>query len=61
MNINEIRRAVRIIKGQIPVEVSGNVNLENIRKIAKTGVNMISVGRLTHSAPAFDMSLKIIY
>ena len=61
MNINEIRRAVKIIKGQVPVEVSGNVSLENIRNIAKTGVNMISVGRLTHSAPAFDMSLKIIY
>jgi nicotinate-nucleotide pyrophosphorylase (carboxylating) len=44
----------------IPLEVSGGINLENVRSYAETGVNFISVGALTHSAPAVDMSLRVV-
>lgn len=46
--------------GKIKLEASGRVNLNNVRRIAKTGVDFISVGSLTHSAPAVDFSLEII-
>ena len=59
MTVEEIRKAVVRIDGKIPVEVSGNVTLSNIRTIAETGVDFISVGSLTHSAPAADISLTI--
>jgi nicotinate-nucleotide pyrophosphorylase (carboxylating) len=42
------------------LEVSGGVSLENIRAITRTGVDRISIGRLTHSAPALDLSLKVL-
>jgi nicotinate-nucleotide pyrophosphorylase (carboxylating) len=45
---------------RIPLEASGGINLENIRAYAETGVDFISVGALTHSAPAVDMSLRIV-
>jgi len=51
--------AVQIIKGQALVEASGNVTLDTIRAIAETGVDFISSGSLTHSAPAVDISMKI--
>lgn len=63
MKIDEIREAVKMVRKsgkKIILEVSGNVNLENIRSIAETGVDLISVGMLTHSAPAADISMKII-
>jgi len=44
----------------IPLEVSGGINLENVRAYAETGVNFISVGALTHSAPAVDMSMRVV-
>ncbi len=59
MNIDEIRRAVGIVRGKALIEVSGNVNLSNVRDIASTGVDFISIGALTHSAPAVDMSIEI--
>lgn len=62
MSADNMRKAVHIIRSQRPdviIEASGNVNLENVRKIAETGVDVISVGALTHSAPAADVSLKI--
>jgi len=75
MSIKDIRKAV-MIKNQKPppkadlpiaeetrnqkLEVSGNINLTNVRKIAQTGVDMISIGSLTHSAKAIDMSLKVL-
>ncbi len=52
---------VSIVKtphGSVKLEVSGNVNLENIGRLSATGVDLISVGKITHSAPAFDFSLK---
>jgi nicotinate-nucleotide pyrophosphorylase (carboxylating) len=51
--------AVRRIAGRAVVEASGGVNLASVRAIAETGVDLISVGALTHSAPAVDISLKI--
>lgn len=50
-------QAVKMIAGRCPTEASGNVNLETIRAIAETGVTFISVGRLTHSAPAVNLGL----
>ncbi len=54
-----MREAVRLIAGRALVEASGNVSLNTIRAIAETGVDYISAGSLTHSAPAADISMKI--
>jgi nicotinate-nucleotide pyrophosphorylase (carboxylating) len=51
--------AVRLIDGRVPVEASGNVTLATVRQIAETGVDFISVGALTHSVAAADISLLI--
>jgi len=59
MSISQIRKAVRINGGQASLEVSGGVKLENVREIAKTGVDFISVGTITHSAPALDIGIEI--
>jgi nicotinate-nucleotide pyrophosphorylase (carboxylating) len=60
MSIPDMKKAVKIAKGKAILEASGNVNLENIRSIAETGVDIISVGALTHSARAVDISMKIV-
>lgn len=52
-----LREAVALVTGRVPLEASGGVNLETIRAIAETGVNYISVGRITQSAPAVDIGL----
>jgi len=52
-----LREAVELVAGRVPLEASGGVNLETIRGIAETGVNYISVGRITQSAPAVDIGL----
>jgi nicotinate-nucleotide pyrophosphorylase (carboxylating) len=52
-----LKQALEIVGGKIPCEASGGVNLETIRAIAETGVDFISVGRLTQSAPAVDIGL----
>jgi nicotinate-nucleotide pyrophosphorylase (carboxylating) len=57
MSVGDMRRAVGIIAGQAIVEASGGVTLETAHAIAETGVDIISIGRLTHSAPALDISL----
>jgi nicotinate-nucleotide pyrophosphorylase (carboxylating) len=59
MPIPKIKLAVNLIREQALIEVSGGVNLNTVRAITKTGVDMISVGALTHSAPALDISLEI--
>ena len=59
MSVDEMREAVRVAAGRTPLEASGNVTLENVAEIAATGVDFISVGALTHSAPALDISLKL--
>jgi len=59
MGLDEMRQAVALINHKAIVEASGGVNLDNIRTIAETGVDWISVGALTHSARALDISLEI--
>lgn len=59
MGLERLREAVDAIGGRAKVEVSGGVTLENIREIAELGVDRISVGALTHSAPALDVALEI--
>lgn len=59
MTCDEMRQAVEIVGGKIPLEASGNVNLDTITDIAETGVTFISVGALTHSARAVDLSMMI--
>ncbi|MGE5804792.1 MAG: nicotinate-nucleotide diphosphorylase (carboxylating), partial [Ignavibacteria bacterium] len=54
-----MREAVKIISGKCLTEASGMVNLDNVKEIAETGVDFISVGFLTHSVKALDISLKI--
>jgi len=57
MKLDILREAVKIVGGRVPLEASGGVNLDTIRGIAETGVNFISVGRITQSAPAVDIGL----
>jgi nicotinate-nucleotide pyrophosphorylase (carboxylating) len=59
MDLNEMRRAVEVTAGRVPLEASGNVTLENVAAIAATGVDYISVGALTHSVKALDISLEV--
>lgn len=61
MNLKTLRKVVKLCrKAGIITEASGGVNLQNVRLIAKTGVDYISIGALTHSAPALDISLKVV-
>ena len=57
--IDEMKKAVKIINGKCKVEASGGVNLDTVKTIAETGVDFISVGALTHSVKALDISLEI--
>jgi nicotinate-nucleotide pyrophosphorylase (carboxylating) len=62
MSVGDVKRAVeRCLKAEcrIPLEVSGGITLENVRAYAETGVNFISVGTITHSAKAADMSIRL--
>ncbi len=60
MDLATLHQAVLIGNNRVPLEASGGVTLENVRQIAETGVNYISVGALTHSSPGLDISLEII-
>jgi nicotinate-nucleotide pyrophosphorylase (carboxylating) len=57
MDPAQLREAVRLVAGRVPLEASGGVTLQTIRSLAETGVNFISVGRITQSAPAVDIGL----
>jgi len=59
MNLEQMRQAVTLINHRAIVEASGGVNLDTIRAIAETGVDWVSVGALTHSAGALDISMKL--
>jgi nicotinate-nucleotide pyrophosphorylase (carboxylating) len=59
MTLETMRAAVTQVAGRSKLEASGNVTLANVRRIAGTGVDFISVGALTHSAKVFDLSLKL--
>ena len=54
-----MREAVQIIDGRAKTEASGGITLETIAEVAKTGVDIISLGALTHSVKAFDISMKM--
>lgn len=57
MSIDEMREAVALVQGRVELEASGKITLENVREVAGTGVDFISIGALTHSAKALDLSL----
>jgi nicotinate-nucleotide pyrophosphorylase (carboxylating) len=57
MDLPTLRRAVELVAGRVPLEASGGVRLDTIRGIAETGVDFISVGRITQSAPAVDIGM----
>jgi nicotinate-nucleotide pyrophosphorylase (carboxylating) len=59
MALEDIRRACQIAAGRVQIEVSGNVTIATVGEIARTGVDLISVGELTHSARAADLSMRI--
>ena len=58
MTVETMREAVAVTGRRAKLEASGNITLQNVRAVAETGVDFISVGSLTHSAPVFDVSLK---
>ena len=58
MNLEMMKRAVKLVSGKVEVEASGNMKLNRIPEVAATGVDFISVGELTHSVKAFDFSLQ---
>ena len=59
MSIKSLKQGVKISNKQYETEASGNISLETVKSIAATGVNRISVGSITHSAPAVDLKLEI--
>lgn len=59
MSVEDMRRAVALVAGRAKLEASGGVSLATVRAIAETGVDFVSVGSLTHSAPALDLSLEV--
>ena len=60
MNIKNLKTGVKIAKKYYETEASGNINLKNVKKVAATGVSRISVGAITHSAPAIDLKFEIL-
>ena len=59
MSLEEMRRSVEVVNGRAVIEASGGIDLENVRAVAETGVDIISIGALTHSVKALDMSLDL--
>jgi len=59
MNTKSLKAGVRLAKKYYKTEASGNINLNTVKNISKTGVDRISVGAITHSAPALDLKLQI--
>jgi nicotinate-nucleotide pyrophosphorylase (carboxylating) len=60
MSLDTMREAVQMVDGRAKLEASGNVSLENVLEVARTGVHFISVGALTHSPRVFDVSLEFV-
>lgn len=60
MTVDQVRKCVALVAGLVPLEVSGNISLDNVRAYAETGVTWISVGALTHSVRALDLSLQVM-
>jgi nicotinate-nucleotide pyrophosphorylase (carboxylating) len=60
MDDEQVRRAVELVAGRIPIEVSGGITPERLPRLARLGVDFVSMGALTHSARAMDLSLEIV-
>ncbi len=60
MDLDTMKEAVKMAKGKALIEASGGITLEKVREIAQTGVDLISVGALTHSVKALDISMEIV-
>jgi nicotinate-nucleotide pyrophosphorylase (carboxylating) len=60
MSVNAMRRAVELCRGKCLTEASGAITIENVAKVAETGVDMISIGALTHSVKALDIGLDFV-
>jgi nicotinate-nucleotide pyrophosphorylase (carboxylating) len=60
MSVGDMAEAVKYAQGRVTIEASGNIGLANVREVAETGVDLISVGALTHSVIAADISMKIV-
>ena len=58
MSLNSLKTGIKLAKKYYETEASGNINIKNIKKVAATGVNRISIGSITHSAPAVDFKLQ---
>ena len=59
MNIKSLKKGLKLTKKYYETEASGNITLKNIKLVSRTGVDRISVGSITHSAPAMDFKLEI--
>ena len=59
MKTKNLKLGVKIAKKYYETEASGNISLKNVKKVAATGVDRISIGSITHSAPAVDLKLEI--
>jgi nicotinate-nucleotide pyrophosphorylase (carboxylating) len=59
MSLDELRAAVALVGGRARLEASGGITLDTVRAVADTGVDEISIGALTHSAPSLDVSLEL--
>ena len=59
MDIKDLKTGIKIAKKYYETEASGNINLKNVKLIAATGVDRISIGSITHSAPAIDFKIEI--
>ena len=60
MDLEDMRRVAAVARGRALTEASGGITLDNVRAVAETGVDLISTGAITHSAPALDMSLEVV-
>ena len=59
MSVKNLKTGVKLIKKYYETEASGNINLKTVKSVAATGVDRISIGSITHSAPAIDLKLEI--
>jgi nicotinate-nucleotide pyrophosphorylase (carboxylating) len=59
MSADDMARVVSMVAGRAKIEASGGITLENVRRVAQTGVDIISIGALTHSYKALDISLEL--
>ena len=59
MNIKSLKNGIKLAKKYYETEASGNITLKNVKSVSRTGVDRISVGSITHSAPAMDFKLEV--